>query len=382
MSPMLCRTALRFAALGEIACLCSSAASAGVNVTGTACKNAQCCSTTFLFDSGASQTLLSRDCANTMGLLADADGDGTPDGASGSKDFNGGEVETWCFDSVALASTDSKGNICVTTTTVYVSKNNDSWATSNLLGKPWQDAVDACYRAKTNTVTWPWEAPPAKAPAKPVVPKQDTKTNQVRPVLEDVFFFGNFGPGAADMVIYSGARQSMIPQHVAMEIGAPIIGTVDLAADDPNMLVRLSIGEQNQVRQTIFPVAMVQGFELGLGFPGQPQPVLLLNDQNSDFGVLGADMLQGTDGVNEYLYIVDDQDAFSRLVFAPAPCDSIPGDIDCDGYVGLADLSALLTAYGTCKGDPFYDPQADLDQDGCVGLPDLSILLTNFGSTG
>lgn len=355
----------------------AAAAHAGVNVSGTACKNAQCCSTTFLFDSGASQTLLSRACATTMGLL---NADGTPNGHSGSKDFNAGEVETWCFDSVALASTDSKGNICVTTTTVYVSKNNDSWATSNLLGKPWQDAVDACYRAKTNTVTWPWEPPPADAPAKPVVPKQDTKTGQVRPVLENVQFFSGGGPAQCDMVIYSGAAQSMIPRNVASAMGAPIIDKVVLPLDDPEMMVRLSIGEQNQLQQSVFDVVLVDFFALGLGVPGHPLPMLVLETENSDFGVLGADMLQQTDGVNEYLYIIGGSIGETRLVWAPVPCDSIPGDLDCDGVVDLADLSRLLAAFGTCEGDAAYDPGADITGDGCIGLGDLSILLANFGT--
>ncbi len=380
------RIGFGFVAASGLACIGVGVAHAGVNVSGTACKNLQCCTTQFLFDSGASQTLLSRACANTMGLLADANGDGTPDAASGSKSFNGGEVETWCFDSVALASTDSAGNICVTTTTVYVSKNNDSWATSNLLGKPWQDAVDACYRAKTNTVTWPWEPPPPQAPAKPVVPKQDTKTNQVRPVLEDVVFFSGLGGSARDMVIYSGAAQSMIPQSLAFEIGAPIIGSVDLAEEDPNMLARLSIGEQNQIQQTVFPVALVQGFQLGLGFPGQPLTVLLLNDLNSDFGVLGADMLQGTDGINEYLYIIDDQPPSARLVFAPVASPGCPnpgcesGDLDGDCVVGLADLSDLLENFGCSSSDACYDANADIDGDGSVGLGDLSELIEEFGT--
>lgn len=68
--------------------------------------------------------------------------------------------------------------------------------------------------------------------------------------------------------------------------------------------------------------------------------------------------------------------AFMRIV-----ATAIPGDINDDGMVNLADLSLLLESFGTCVGDPDYNPAADIDDDGCVGLSDLSILLSNF-STG
>ncbi len=57
-----------------------------------------------------------------------------------------------------------------------------------------------------------------------------------------------------------------------------------------------------------------------------------------------------------------------------------PGDLDGDGDVDLADLSQLLTAFGTCEGDAAFDAAADIDGDACVGLADLSALLTNYGA--
>jgi hypothetical protein len=57
------------------------------------------------------------------------------------------------------------------------------------------------------------------------------------------------------------------------------------------------------------------------------------------------------------------------------------GDIDHDGFVGLSDLAALTgSAYGTCEGDPDYDPEVDLNADGCVNLTDLSELMGNYGT--
>ena len=58
----------------------------------------------------------------------------------------------------------------------------------------------------------------------------------------------------------------------------------------------------------------------------------------------------------------------------------ILGDLDNDGDVDLNDLAALLAAYGSCVGEPDYNPDADLDESGCVGLPDLATLLSNYGA--
>ncbi len=58
----------------------------------------------------------------------------------------------------------------------------------------------------------------------------------------------------------------------------------------------------------------------------------------------------------------------------------LPGDVDGDGDVDLSDLSLVLAAYGSCEGDPAYNPYADIDEDGCVDLLDLAILLANYGS--
>jgi len=70
----------------------------------------------------------------------------------------------------------------------------------------------------------------------------------------------------------------------------------------------------------------------------------------------------------------------SAAVLSPAapPC---PADIDGNGVVELGDLAILLSAFGSCTGQPAYRPEADLDASGCVELADLAILLSAFGTS-
>jgi hypothetical protein len=57
--------------------------------------------------------------------------------------------------------------------------------------------------------------------------------------------------------------------------------------------------------------------------------------------------------------------------------DTIPGDIDGDGSVGVKDLLILLGSWGPCAD--CNDCIADLDDDCTVGVGDLLILLGNWG---
>ncbi len=60
-------------------------------------------------------------------------------------------------------------------------------------------------------------------------------------------------------------------------------------------------------------------------------------------------------------------------------CAAIPGDLDGDGAVGVADLVILLGAWGPCRVHPDACP-ADLDLVSSVWMPELLILLSNWGS--
>jgi hypothetical protein len=80
------------------------------------------------------------------------------------------------------------------------------------------------------------------------------------------------------------------------------------------------------------------------------------NDQDYEFGFNIVKMIAG---------------AVGELVNATPLCT---GDVDGDGAVGIADLLALLAAWGTDPGGP-----PDFDGDGTVGISDLLLLLANWG---
>jgi hypothetical protein len=57
----------------------------------------------------------------------------------------------------------------------------------------------------------------------------------------------------------------------------------------------------------------------------------------------------------------------------------IDGSNDCK--IGLPDLAEMLRVYGTCPGDPEYNPEANVSEDGdpCINLADLGELLSQYG---
>ena len=57
------------------------------------------------------------------------------------------------------------------------------------------------------------------------------------------------------------------------------------------------------------------------------------------------------------------------------------GDLDESGAIELADLAALLAAYGACEESPAFVPAADFDNTGCIDLADLAYLLSVYGQS-
>jgi hypothetical protein len=58
---------------------------------------------------------------------------------------------------------------------------------------------------------------------------------------------------------------------------------------------------------------------------------------------------------------------------------TIPGDINGDGKVGLADLVSIANAMGSKADQPNWNPNADINGDGIVNQSDLIISKQNYG---
>ncbi len=111
--------------------------------------------------------------------------------------------------------------------------------------------------------------------------------------------------------------------------------------------------------------------ESSLVFESEPGPhsILLLF---IDFDAAGVVDLADIDAIEISLYASPGTDfSIERLVAAQA----IPGDANADAVVNMADLMAVIGAWGDCKGC-----MEDLDDDGVVGIIDLLIVLANWGS--
>jgi hypothetical protein len=59
-----------------------------------------------------------------------------------------------------------------------------------------------------------------------------------------------------------------------------------------------------------------------------------------------------------------------EIVFGEEAPQAIPGDLDGDGDIDMADNTILRSTLGKCNGDVGFIAEADYDQDGCVTYTD------------
>ena len=287
----------RSSLLGAVAALALTALSTGALAApptraGSASINGKDCAANFLFDTGASQTFISRDCATKLGLL---DKDGKAVGNNGEKKFNGGDIDTWCFNNVNVGAKDDStpSNNCVSSQTVYVTKKAGDAADDNVLGRPWQEDVDAVYRSKGQKLTWmsPAPVPPAKKDAKT---KPDTKTGEIKSFFEGITLTGANGNAMLDMVYFAGSQYSIIPQSIASQIGTDA-GMIDLQTADPALYRQLQTASLDSTLQSVFHLVTISDYDLGFGHVSGSMNFLVSNASNSDFGVFGDNLLTPQD---------------------------------------------------------------------------------------
>ncbi len=94
---------------------------------------------------------------------------------------------------------------------------------------------------------------------------------------------------------------------------------------------------------------------------------------------VGEDIM---DMSSEVAFTLTPYDLASAMTYAgfpePEPC---VGDANGDGIIDSGDLGLLLACFGSCVGDPCFDPAVDLVEDGCVNIQDLTVLLSIYGQS-
>jgi len=61
---------------------------------------------------------------------------------------------------------------------------------------------------------------------------------------------------------------------------------------------------------------------------------------------------------------------------------TIPGDVNGDKVVNIADLVSVALVFGTRVGGPGYNSNMDVNLDGIINILDLTYVAARFGSTG
>jgi hypothetical protein len=116
-------------------------------------------------------------------------------------------------------------------------------------------------------------------------------------------------------------------------------------------------------------IALIDGYVPQLG---DQFPILTAASRTGTFShVSGVQIADGLQWQVEYT----NNNVIARVVKG----GTYPGDLNGDRHTKLDDLSQLLTSYGSCDGQPAFDPTSDLDGDGCVEFDDLWMLLSTFG---
>ncbi|MCA9293280.1 MAG: hypothetical protein KDA20_05645 [Phycisphaerales bacterium] len=334
----------------------AGSAQAGIDLSGKVSKGGTDCNVTWTYDTGADATIISRAAATCLGLLTDSDGDGKPDAATNAdpipfnKDADGNaEWNAWCFDGIGLKVNDSEGNECVDTGRVYVSDAAGFWGNQNLLGKTLRKRFKGSWDDETEKVKWR-ETKPGNVSDnnKDVKEKEDPASGKTKRVIEGTTFHNFTSAVTIDCVVQLGMDWTVLPQHVVNELGGGLpIGFINLPIQDPTAAALLSSSNSNPTRQQVFEIVQIELVQLDLvGCDPIPVQVLVSNDANGDFGVLGANALPPVpDPLLGHLQWYDAAGESLLLLGPPLrlPC---PGDANGDGVVDLRDLNDVLFYFG------------------------------------
>jgi hypothetical protein len=165
--------------------------------------------------------------------------------------------------------------------------------------------------------------------------------------------------GSADFAASSGTGTLT----VTGASGVAISGTVTLQSSvnevQPITFQIQPAGGGTTTTQTV-TLSTTGGYTL-TGIPAGTYNIAAKGDRWLQAVALNVDATSGASGVNLTL---------------------LPGDLNGDNQISLADLLILLKAYGSTPSSSNWNPVADLNCDGQVSLTDLLLLLKNYGKVG
>jgi lysophospholipase L1-like esterase len=65
----------------------------------------------------------------------------------------------------------------------------------------------------------------------------------------------------------------------------------------------------------------------------------------------------------------------------PTPACDLPGDLNCDCIVDIADIMLVASRWHSSAGDDDYDPAYDLNDDGSIDIVDIMLVAVHWGET-
>ncbi len=284
-------------------------AQAGIGLPGRAWNGDQSSSAiTWDYDTGSTCTILCNAAADEIGLDPDESDDLVPIG----------DEWYYCYENIQVQCEDSYGHTCFGLTTVYVLevREGGSGSTENLLGNDIRRAFEGLWDDETERVLWRNTTPDIFVAV--TASAATDSTSGAQKWVQDVQLTHGATSLAMQAAFTSGCNLSFIPRSVADALGAEPLGTVNLLSYDLESLLSMTRGLQNVSGQFLFDVVLIDGIDLGVG-PAVDGPVLMFvsEDANSDFGVLGTDIVDSS-GPGGFLFY-ESEDVPHNLFFHVGP---------------------------------------------------------------
>lgn len=239
--------------------------------------------------------------------------------------FNRGTVTGYDYQNITITITGSDGNPCpFKLSKVFVTKDNKTgangvWSNDNTLNVDYINGIKgSIFGAGTNAKGF-WPATPP-ADAKPASKKVDV-TGDTRATFNFQLQGNNGSSNILPSLYESGTDNTYIPLAEAQALDLTLSSSpVDLSVLDPSDLATLIKDDLNSDGQTLFFEAVLPSLDdaYGLAAPNVDLTVLVNDDANSAFGILGADALADyanysqPDGT-QFLAVVPEPSSFAVL---------------------------------------------------------------------